>query len=787
MTETLALSVTELVEFSARTGDLYPESAGGPTALQGMLAHQKIQRARKGDWQSEVGLKYLWPLDGAEIALQGRVDLLNTGGERVIIEEIKTTLQPANRQPPGKLALFWAQARVYAGLYQKLHGAIARLELRLTLVDLPRDHSETLSQEIDGASALAETERLLHIYLAWHRQVDARLARNRASAQLLTFPFATYRSGQRELAADIYRTLRSGGALLAEAPTGTGKTVTTLFPACKALGEGHADQVLYLTAKTTSQRQVETTLDALRRNDLALDSITLCARDKLCPCRTGADELRTAEGKCAYTLGFWDRLPAARQDSLREPSLNRDTLLALAHRHKVCPSALGLHLAPWATLVLGDYNYFFDPITQLNAFAKGGKGRVLLVDELHNLAERARSMYSATLDSRSLKTLAVTASKPLRRKCKQIDRLMRGLPEQASSEAPDALLEQLLELLALRTAEMAAGPAQEDLLNQAASDDDTGLQIHRFCAVAQHFDAGHVCRVQHERGNTRVQLLCLDPAIVLRECHQQQKAVIGFSATLSPLAFHRRLLGLPETTVLRQLPYPFPADHMLVLRCDYLDTRWQAREQSMAELMELLAAVIRAKPGKYLVFFPSYDYLSAGHQAFTEQFAQHHTLCQQSGSSQTQQAEFLAAFFHDEQTVLGFAILGGLFAEGVDFLGDALHGAIVIGTGMPQPSDEQALMSAHFESQGLNAFQYAYQFPGMTRVLQTAGRVIRSAADRGVIVLVDPRFARGDFRALMPAHWRPLPCRNREAVQQVLQTFWRPRPHSDATTAADEA
>lgn len=784
MTGELALSVTELVEFSARTGDLYPEGTGGPTAIQGMIAHQKIQRARGGDWQSEVGLKFPWVLDDAVITLQGRVDLLNDTASKVIIEEIKTTLQPANRLPQGKRELFWAQARVYAGLYQQLHGACDALELRLTIADLQRDHTETLTQEIKGAAALAETERLLWIYLDWHRQVSARLERSRASARSLTFPFTEYRPGQRELAADIYRTVRDSGALLAEAPTGTGKTVTTLFPAAKALGEGHADQLLYLTAKTTHQRQAETTLATMRNEGLSLPSLTLRARDKLCPCRTGAEPL-PAGSTCAYTLGYWDRLPAARQDCLKVESLDKDALLAVAQRHQVCPSALGLHLVPWTPAVIGDYNYFFDPLTQLNTFAKGGNRRVLLVDELHNLPERARMMYSATLDSRSLKQLATGSTKPIQRKCKQIERLLRELPEQDSQTPPDTLLEHLAELLALRMAEAATGPAQDDLLSSPESD-DTGLEIHRFCVVAQHFGAGHICRVRHDGRHTRVQLLCLNPAAALRDCHQEQKAFIGFSATLSPLEFHRRLLGLPETTVLRQLPNPFPPAHLLVLRCDYLDTRWQAREQSLDALTGLLATVIAAKPGKYLVFFPSYDYLSSGHLAFSAAFPQFHTLCQQAGSTQAQQAEFLAAFFTDEEPVLGFAILGGLFAEGVDFLGDALHGAIIIGTGMAQPTEEQALMSAHFEEQGLNAFQYAYQFPGMTRVLQTAGRVIRSATDRGVIVLVDPRFARNDFRALLPRHWRPQPCRNPEVVAQSLEKFWKSNPYSGAAAAADE-
>jgi Rad3-related DNA helicase len=786
----LSLSVTELVEFSARTGDLYPESAGGPTAQQGILAHQQIQRQRDADWQREVALKHRWALANGEVTLQGRVDLLNAAGTTVIIEEIKTTLQPSAQLPQGKLALFWAQAQVYAGLYQQLNGPCARVELRLSLSDISRNHVETLTREIEGTAALAETERLLGIYLDWYRQVAERMARNRASARGLQFPFAEYRPGQRALAADIYRTLRDGGALLAEAPTGTGKTVTTLFPACKALGESQVDQVLYLTAKTTSQRQVETTLAAMRPQGLALDSLTLCAREKLCPCRTSEDDPRLANGTCAYTLGFWDRLPAAREDCLAVDALDKAALLAIGHRHRVCPSALSLHLVPWATLIIGDYNYFYDPITQLNSFARNGAARALLVDEVHNLAERARMMYSATLDSQTLQTLAKSASNKMRRKCRHIKRLLDELEDSPPVEVLGNLVEHLRELLALQLAEAAADTDTQHqvewLTEPEASGDNAGLQIHRFCVVAEHFGDGHRLLVRRGNGKTRVQLLCLDPAAALHNCQQKQKALIGFSATLTPMDFHRRLLGLGEAAVQRRLPYPFPEENLLVLRCDYLDTRWQARQRNFDPLAQLLAAVVGARPGKYLVFFPSYEYLATGHQVFVSAFPEIRTLRQESGSTQTQQNAFLEGFFGDSHPALGFAILGGLFAEGVDFLGDALHGAIVLGTGMPQPSEEQALMAEHFQRQGLNAYQYAYQFPGWTRVLQTAGRVIRSDTDRGVIVLVDPRFARADFRGLLPAHWQPVPCHEPQVVTQRLGVFWGDVSRSiDAATAED--
>lgn len=773
----ISLSVTDLVEFSARSGDLYPENTGGPSALEGVLAHQRIQRARGSEWQRELSLKYRWQLDDWEIHLQGRLDLLSDTGASVAIEEIKTTLFPPPQLPPGKIALFWAQAQVYAALYHLLHRSESPeydLRVGLTLVNLRDEQQETLWQPLTPQEAVAETERLLRVYLDWYRQVQERLTLIRIQAKKLAFPFPQYRPGQYELAADIYRVMRQGGALLAEAPTGTGKTLTSLFPACKALGEGLTDQVLYLTGKTTHQQQVENTLVQLREQKFALDCLTLCARDKLCPCRTGTNDVSQPDGTCSYTIGFWDRLPEARNECLRARTLNQTTLTAIGQRHRVCPFALDLHLVPWSTLVVGDYNYFFDPLVRLNAFERGGNKRVLLIDELHNLPERARAMYAAQLSSADMRALANERGAEVKRICRRILRKWKTL---ANAEQLPELIEQLEELNAAIATETSEIPAQNALLNEV-SEKDIGREIYKFCVIYRSYiedkelSAGHRCVVQNTGNDLRIQLICLDPAPALAQCYSEQKAIIGFSATLTPLPFYRQMAGLPPETHLRQLPYPFPAENLLTLRCDYLDTRWQARERSRNALVDMLLHVVRAKPGKYLVFFPSYEYLTSVYEHFCEQYADIRTVRQNAGSAANEQAEFLRVFFGDAEPALGFAILGGLFAEGVDYTGDALHGAIIVGTAMPQPGAEQNLMADYFTGKGLNPYEYVYQFPGFTRVLQTAGRVIRSERDKGVVILVDPRFNRRDFRNLMPAHWQPKGCRTPEELKNALREFW---------------
>lgn len=785
---TISLSVTELVEFSARSGDLYPESAGGPSALEGVLAHQRIQRERGPEWQSEVALKCTWEIDGWTINLQGRLDLLMAESACVTIDEIKTTLQPLDRLPPGKIALFWAQVRAYAALYHLLHRSDEQsqydLHIGLTLVNLQEDQPEMLQQQILPQEALAETERLLRVYLDWYCEVQERLDRIRTQAKTLAFPFAEYRPGQYPFAADIYRVLRRGGALLAEAPTGTGKTLTSLFPAAKALGEDLLDQVVYLTGKTTHQRQVENTVALLRENGLETDCLTLCARDKLCPCRTGVNSPKQENGVCGYTIGFWDRLPAARQDCLATPALDHASLTAIGRRHRVCPFALGLHLVPWSTLVIGDYNYFFDPLIRLYTFDRAADTRALLVDELHNLPERARAMFSAQISDGDIRMLAKRYGVPsqngspvVQRICRAILRKLRSFEEgeHPLDRPPAPLVEQLEELTAAIRSSTEPVFGQGDLLAQADEDEAASRaerEIYKFSVIANQFSEGHRCRVRRATGNIQVQLLCLNPAPSLARCYAGQKAVVGFSATLTPPEFYRQLTGLPPETHIRQLPYPFPQENLLTLRCDYIDTRWRARDHSRDALAQLLFQVIQKWPGKYLVFFPSYEYLATIHERFAALYSDIRTVRQGASSGPAQQTEFFDAFFGDTEPTLGFAILGGLFGEGVDYVGDALHGAIIVGTGMPQPGHELSLMAEHFAAKGLNPYEYVYQFPGFARVLQTAGRVIRSERDRGVVVLVDPRFARRDFRKLIPAHWRLRGCRNAQELTDALQVFW---------------
>lgn len=785
----LTISVRDLVEFGARTGDLFFESGGGPTSLEGIAGHRQLQASRAEHWQSELSLKQTILAEGCSVTLQGRVDLVNARASPVIIEEIKTTYLAPGRIANEKMQLYWAQAKVYAYLYHLQNpatGNSGQYEVHISLFNILTQEVHTEKQAITVDELHEFTHSLLIIYLQWYKLVFEQRTRVRSSARELEFPYARYRPGQHHFAQGVYRTIRDQQQLLVEAPTGTGKTVSTLFPAVKAIGEGIAKQIVYLTAKTPAQVNAQNTLTLLRDKGLSMDFLVLSARDRICPCRQtenpDSEKLLTPDGRCCRTIGFYDRLAQARVESFKVQQLTQATLQTIADEFQLCPFALALHLLPWMSAVICDFNYFFDPLVKLKTFENETVERILLIDEIHNLPDRARDMFSAVLSTGQLTDIGRHLGRA-NRKVKQVaNRLSRKLLVLTESSIS---LNRLPEDVLTLTAELIQAIAATDDSHSVDLFDKTTDQhkekireLFRFYLISQiHGDAHRI--LVHSSGNekskyTSVTLRCLDAAPYLTGGYKNARALIGFSATLKPTEFYRKLLGFNKESQCVTLPPAFPPENQLVVRCDYIDTRWRQREFSRVELIGLIANIFRIKSGKYLVFFPSYDYLNQVYDEFIGAVSDIPVVRQESGSTDEQRMAFLANFFNSDKPALGFAILGGIFAEGIDYLADALHGAIIVGTGMPQPTHEQKLIQTYFGDLGLNGFQYAYQFPGFTRVQQTAGRVIRSETDKGIIVLVDPRFRLPEYRRLMPAHWKVAGCGSEAEVEYELERFWNP-------------
>ena len=812
------VSVRELVEFVLRRGDLggARDFVGADRALAGTRGHQRIQRSRPSNYRREVPVSRDVGGDGLILRVQGRIDgVLATGGG-VLIEEIKTV-----RGGWDRLAhpLHWAQARLYAFIYAEDQG-LANLQIRLVYLDL--DTGEIT--EFAEPAARSELGGLFHdttaTYLEWvqdrHRWCQVR----DQSIRALPFPFARYRTGQREIAVAAYRSLVRGGRLFVEAPTGIGKTVGVLFPALKALAEGKLERIFYLTARTVGRTIAEQALAELREAGLRLRTVTLTARDKLCvqdgrPCDPGA---------CPLARGYYDRRHAAMREALEREGLTRPGLETVSQKHQVCPFELSLDVSLWVDAIVGDYNHGFDPRAYLRRHLSEEQGaHAFLVDEAHNLVDRAREMFSAELSSIEIRDAWRRIQSALPRCAKALKRLHSALrqlggnsksaPEPGPIEAGADATE--LDLFSATVAATGAGPrlprasdravvtrdrqgvsmsheAPEPLarpIADALAELEGWLAQNRpaefrprlielyfrllaFRRTVELFDERFVTLIE-SGAVVRARLFCLDPSHLLRQALDRARGTVFFSATLAPADYYRSLLGGDPDDPWLRMGSPFPAEHLAVLVHDRIRTQLAARSATLADVVEAIGALVEGEPGNYLAYFPSYQYLAAARESFQSQYPAVTLRAQHPGMSEAERATFLATFRASPGTTqVGFAVLGGVFGEGIDLVGDRLIGVVVVGVGLPQLCVERDLIRDHFQAGTGAGFDYAYTFPGMNRVLQAVGRVIRSESDRGVVLLVDARFGQERYRRLFPAWWRPARVGNLAELRSAVGGFW---------------
>ncbi len=815
----LRLSVTQLVEFSCRTGDLVLDRPQGPSAKDGIRAHQHLQQLREKDTDAEVTLTLNQTLNDVDVTLKGRVDLLKPDATLPEITEIKSTLVNPEHIPDGVVTLHKAQLKVYGYVYlTQLRAdtgtntgtgtgtgteAPDSIKLNLCWFNLSDLSTHVVSESHDVDTLRAFTEDALTRYIQWYKKVEAQLAQTRRTAKALAFPHTEFRAGQRDMAAATYRVCRDGGHLMCEAPTGIGKTVSTLFPGVKALGDRHVKQLVYLTAKTSGRMAALDAVGLMTEQGLSVTAVVIQSKATICHCQTGDIE-RNSDGSCPYSKGFFDRLPAAREAMLALRFVDRDTLNAIAVKHSVCPFELSLQMLPWFSVVICDYNYVFDPLVRLTCFQSPPKTTALLVDEAHNLVDRARSMYSAQLSrvqaravAKELKPITPATARAIEKLPKALTRALtravkrastpavtpeserpttdQGTPghrqapfEFADEKAPDNITK-----IAREIAE-AAGQEESNAALIPAVDGSFFRELYRYLAIEDLYSDMHRSITTSEPyGNKDItlKLKCLNAEQFLRSSFKSYHSVVLFSATLSPASVYREGLGLPDTTQGMVLPSPFDPANLGVFHARYIDTRYRARARSQASLVEAITAVTRAKAGHYLVFFGSYAYMESVYQDYMAQNPNANTILQPRQSTVSDREAFLSHFDQTEP-VTGFAILGGVFGEGVDFPGDKLVGTLIAGTGLPSMSLEQQLISEVYESQGRNGFDYAGRYPGFTRVLQTAGRVIRTAEDKGVVVLLDTRFGDPFYRALYPEHWRVTTCADSQGLVKAVKGVW---------------
>ncbi|SDR23193.1 Rad3-related DNA helicase [Pseudomonas grimontii] len=744
-----SVAVRALCEFTAKVGDLDLRFTPSPSAQEGIIGHRTVASRRSARYQNEVALEGEYQ----QLKVRGRADGYDPDTNR--LEEVKTYRGDLDAQPANHRQLHWAQVKVYGWLMcQKL--GLTEIDLALVYFDIVGEGEILLNQRFQAAELEGFFNQQCALFLGWARQeMQHREARNTA-AQTLVFPHADFRPGQRALAESVYKAVSTGRCLMAQAPTGIGKTIGTIFPLLKALAPQQLDKVFFLTAKTPGRKLALDAAHVLHASsDLPLRVLELVARDKAC------EHLDKAchGDSCPLAKGFYDRLPAARIAASKVRLLDQRNLRDVALAHGVCPYYLSQEMARWADLVVADYNYYFDFGAMLFGLAQLNQWRTAaLVDEAHNLVERARSMYSASLDQYSLKTLRDTAPEPLKKPLQRLNREWNALHKdqiaayQAYATRPD----KLLQALSLCTS------ALGDYFNEhpeALSGDLQAFYFEalQFAKVAELFNEHFIFDISKRQlgGKRSSSTLCLRnvvPAEFIRPRLTAARSSVLFSATLSPRHYYADLLGLPTDTAWVDVESPFRAEQLHVRIVNKISTRFVHRQASLAPIVELIARQFAQQPGNYLAFFSSFDYLQQVAQLLAETHPRILLWQQSRGMAEAERQGFLDQFTEDSQGI-GFAVLGGAFGEGIDLPGARLIGAFIATLGLPQlnPVNEQIKlrMAAIFGA----GYDYTYLYPGIQKVVQAAGRVIRSEHDRGVVMLMDDRFGEARVQHLLPRWW----------------------------------
>ncbi|PYY29349.1 helicase C-terminal domain-containing protein [Paenibacillus illinoisensis] len=764
MTNTIRISVRPLVEYVYRSGSIRPGFRSNASMQEGTRIHQRVQKEYTEEDLKEVVLEAEIRHGDLVYVVEGRCDGLIRLEGQLTVDEIKSTAGNLDDLGDG-LPVHWAQAIMYAYMYAVQHDE-PRMQVQLTYVQTVNSQERRYRRMLEREELEQFAAEVIAGYAPYAEMIAAYEEKRDVTVKELPFPFRKYREGQRKLAGAVYQTIREGKGLMAKAPTGIGKTMSVLFPAVKAIGEGEASRLFYLTARTTTRVAAEEAFARMQAEGLNMHVISLTAKDKIC----FKEEEACDTGQCGMCEGYYDRINGAVLDMLEHETLmTRPVIEQYARKHRVCPFEFSLDAAYAADAVICDYNYIFDPRISLKRMLEEQKRKtVLLVDEAHNLVDRGRMMFSAELEKavfldvkREFKTLgsSVAAAKAITDHAGAIDKYLITLRKNGGEEgkllqqeAPEELIE-LLEPFVMvaeqNLVEGGSGNAETDQLLL-----DAYFTAQNFLRIAKLYDERFVTYAECVRSEVRVKLFCLDPSVLLRQTAKGFRSIIHFSATLSPLGYYRDMLGAEEEDYTLRIPSPFQREQLDV-RLLPLSIRYKDRQRSRQPIANMLHQLVSEWPrSNLLVFFPSYPYMREVYETYMQLPGEADTVMQEQGMNELEREAFLNAFQpHPVRTRLVFAVMGGVFSEGVDLPGDRLNGVVVVGAGLPQIGLENNVLRDYFDRSGRNGFNYAYVFPGMNKVLQAGGRLIRTEEDTGVLVLVDDRFTQEPYRSLLPEEW----------------------------------
>jgi DNA excision repair protein ERCC-2 len=774
--KTLKIAVRDLVAHVLRSGDLSFEFLSSARPVDAIRIHQKIQQSRPENYRAEVAVFHRIETDVFSLTIGGRVDGIYGDAEDVLIEEIKTTTRSLDYLEDHENPIHWGQVKAYAYIYA-LDQELKDLDAQLTYYQVDTGEIRNFKKHFKLTDLEAFFQDLVANYLHWASTVvNWEVMRDDAIGKL-AFPFGEYRPGQREMAVGVYRNIKNSGQQLIQAATGIGKTMAAIFPAVKALGEGLTTKIFYLTARTTGRFAAEYALTELRHAGLKLKSLTITAKDKTC----FKPESACNPEECEFARGHFDRIDGALNDMFDRDAFTRAAVEEVSRDHRVCPFEFALELALWADCIICDYNYAFDPRVYLRRFFLEENGDyTFLIDEAHNLVDRSRDMFSAEIHKQPLLDVRRSIRQELPHIFKSLGKINSWMikarkkceaPATAvhEKESPEDLLPLLRGFLRITERWLSRNlktAFREELL-------DLYFAISGFIRVAEQYDDCYVTCYEKIKKDVRLKLFCLDPSIQLGKALKRCQAAVFFSATMAPMEYFKTILGCDEDATEFVLPSPFPAENLKLIVYDRISTLYRQRNNTKQQVAQAIAGLVGQKTGNYLIFFPSYEYLMMVLEAFQTERPDDDVIVQAPRMGEHEREEFLNRFGRDNhQTLIGFAVMGGIFGEGIDLVGDRLSGAVVVGVGLPGISQEKELIRDYFATHHNAGFEYAYQYPGINRVLQAAGRVIRTETDRGVVLLIDQRYGTHRYRSLLPAEWRPIKMQSGQQLTEALQKFW---------------
>ncbi len=778
--EQIKISVRNLVEFILRSGDIDNRQGRTDTmaAMQaGSRLHRKIQRRMGASYHAEVPLKLAIEEERYQLVVEGRADGIILE-DTVTIDEIKGVYLNLDflKEP---IPVHLAQAKCYAYIYG-IQQSLETVRVQMTYSNLDTQEMKYFHETYAIGYLTEWFGGLLEAYRKWADfQYDWKKIRQ-ASIGDLPFPFA-YRKGQKQLAASVYHTIARKKTLFIQAPTGVGKTISTLYPAVKAVGESLGDKIFYLTAKTVTGTVAKETFDILKAQGYRAKTIQITAKEKLCLCET----MDCNPAHCPYAKGHYDRVNDAVFDLLlREDTFTREALWEQAEKYQVCPFELCLDTATWVDNIICDYNYVFDPNVYLKRFfAEGIKGDyIFLVDEAHNLVERGREMYSASLykeDFLNVKKIVKPYSHKLEAELNKCNKVFLEYKRECDTYRLYENVADLVFALMRLAAELDKFLLQN--LNYTGKEEvnDFYFALRNFLNIYERVDEHYVIYGQHDEDRRFViKLYCVDPSYNLQECINKGNATVFFSATLLPIQYYKQLLSTKEDNYAVYAETTFSQKQRLLLIGKDVSSKYTRRnQQEFARIAEYIYRTAKLKKGNYMVFFPSYRFLQEVYEQFLPlNLGQMDVCVQESGMREEKREAFLEEFAQArEQSLVGFCVMGGIFSEGIDLKKEQLIGAVIVGTGLPQVSHEREILKQYYDSRNGEGFAYAYRYPGMNKVLQAAGRVIRTTEDIGVIELLDERFLQREYRDLFPREWEERVICRIDTLDQYLDDFWQQR------------